>query len=241
MSPELFISGHVGRASDVYAYGILLFEVITGQRAFAGVPIPLLPHEVARQGLRPTWPADLPAYFKDLMRLAESCWASKPADRPSFEEIMGLLDDLAETPDATQAGPQPAASQLVPREVCVGSCSNCLLTSTQCTATCGAAQPEGRPLAENRAVKNLLQVQGTNAAHIWQHSVNEAAPAQLPLLHRVGAAVHPEPVKQQPAGRVQNVGGYGRPTGLITRIATAGTNRGQNVNLSWSQVDCGVS
>jgi serine/threonine protein kinase len=81
MSPELFMSGHVSKAGDVYAYGILLYEVMTGQRAYAGVPIPLLPHEVARQGLRPSWPANLPPGCRDLQRLAEACWAQQPRDR----------------------------------------------------------------------------------------------------------------------------------------------------------------
>jgi serine/threonine protein kinase len=84
MSPELFMAGHVSKASDVYAFGILLWETMTGQRAFAGVPIPLLPHEVAREGLRPTWPTTLarqsPVY-PQLQRLAEACWAGNPVDR----------------------------------------------------------------------------------------------------------------------------------------------------------------
>jgi serine/threonine protein kinase len=81
MSPELFMAGRVSKASDVYAYGILLYEVVTGQRAYAGVPIPLLPHEVARQRLRPQWPPGLPPGCKDLCRLAEACWAHEPQDR----------------------------------------------------------------------------------------------------------------------------------------------------------------
>jgi len=36
ISPELFMAGHASKASDVYAFGILLFEVITGQRAYPG-------------------------------------------------------------------------------------------------------------------------------------------------------------------------------------------------------------
>ncbi|WIA15154.1 hypothetical protein OEZ85_001840 [Tetradesmus obliquus] len=92
MSPELFLSGHVSKASDVYAFGILLFEMLTGQRAYAGVPIPLLPHEVARQGLRPAWPANLPPGCRDLQRLAEACWAQQPQDRPSLMEVFHFLE-----------------------------------------------------------------------------------------------------------------------------------------------------
>jgi serine/threonine protein kinase len=81
MSPELFTAGHISKASDVFAYGVLLFEIMTGQRAYAGVPIPLLPHEVAVQGLRPQWPPGMPPGCRDLRRLAESCWAHNPQDR----------------------------------------------------------------------------------------------------------------------------------------------------------------
>jgi serine/threonine protein kinase len=81
MSPELFMSGHVSKASDVYALGILLHELISGHRAYQGVPIPLLPHEVAVKGLRPKWPGGLPEEYRDLQLLAEACWAQQPQDR----------------------------------------------------------------------------------------------------------------------------------------------------------------
>ncbi|KAI8470186.1 MAG: hypothetical protein J3K34DRAFT_521543 [Monoraphidium minutum] len=92
MSPELFLSGHVSKASDVYAFGVLLFEMMSGRRAYSGVPPPLLPHEVARQGLRPEWPSGMPPGCSDLRRLAELCWAQLPQDRPSFQDIMAALD-----------------------------------------------------------------------------------------------------------------------------------------------------
>jgi len=79
--PEGFTSGHVSKASDVYAYGILLYEVLTGHRAYAGVPVPLLPHEVAVQGLRPTWPPGMPAAYSALRALAEACWEHQPQHR----------------------------------------------------------------------------------------------------------------------------------------------------------------
>jgi hypothetical protein len=75
------MAGHVSKASDVYAYGILLYEIISGMRAYAGVPIPLLPHEVAMQGLRPEWPKNMPAEVCRLRDLAEACWQHKPQDR----------------------------------------------------------------------------------------------------------------------------------------------------------------
>lgn len=93
MSPELFMAGHISKASDVYAYGVLLYELISCHvRAYAGVPIPLLPHAVAKDGLRPEWPASVPPAFDGLQRLAEACWSHLPQDRPTFAEILQAME-----------------------------------------------------------------------------------------------------------------------------------------------------
>lgn len=36
MAPELLLHGRASKASDVYAFGILLWELVTGLRAFQG-------------------------------------------------------------------------------------------------------------------------------------------------------------------------------------------------------------
>jgi serine/threonine protein kinase len=46
MAPELLLHGHASKASDVYAYGILLWEMLTGGRAFKGYPVALLAYQV---------------------------------------------------------------------------------------------------------------------------------------------------------------------------------------------------
>jgi serine/threonine protein kinase len=81
MSPEVVLHCHISKASDVYAFGILLFELVTGQRAFAGTPTPLLAHAVAVGGLRPAWPSGVAPELQPLVRLAEACWAQEPASR----------------------------------------------------------------------------------------------------------------------------------------------------------------
>jgi serine/threonine protein kinase len=80
MAPELILEGRASRASDVYAYGVLLWEMLTGQRAFNGTPIALLAHNVARKGARPAWPSD-GALCKPLIALAETCWAADSSAR----------------------------------------------------------------------------------------------------------------------------------------------------------------
>ncbi len=44
-APELLLYGHIGKPNDVYGFGILLYELYTGSRAFFDVPRAVLPHQ----------------------------------------------------------------------------------------------------------------------------------------------------------------------------------------------------
>jgi serine/threonine protein kinase len=78
MAPELLLHGRASKASDVYAYGILLWELSTGRRPYSGTPVGMLAHKVAQQGWRPAWPGGccLP-----VQALTEACWAQDPSAR----------------------------------------------------------------------------------------------------------------------------------------------------------------
>ncbi|WIA08255.1 hypothetical protein OEZ85_007699 [Tetradesmus obliquus] len=86
MAPEVLMFGKISRASDVYAFGVLLWELYTAQQAFKGMPKALLGHEVTKMGQRPEFPPDSPF---DYQLLACRCWESDPAIRPSRR--LGLL------------------------------------------------------------------------------------------------------------------------------------------------------
>jgi serine/threonine protein kinase len=75
MAPEVLMHGKISFASDVYAYGIMLYEIYTASQAYKGVLKVLLGHEVARMGLRPEFPPDCPF---DFQLLACRCWESDP-------------------------------------------------------------------------------------------------------------------------------------------------------------------
>jgi serine/threonine protein kinase len=78
MAPEILMYGKISSSSDVYAFGILLWELYTGSLAFKGVPKALLGHEITQKHLRPTLPEDCP---QDYAALTQRCWADEPADR----------------------------------------------------------------------------------------------------------------------------------------------------------------
>ncbi len=78
MAPETLMRGHLSKASDVYAFGILMWEVYTGGHAFKGTPKALLGHSITKDGLRPQFDSDCPFEYQFL---ACRCWESDPSIR----------------------------------------------------------------------------------------------------------------------------------------------------------------
>jgi serine/threonine protein kinase len=80
MAPELLLEGHASRSSDVYAFGVLLWEMTTGKRAFQGYPLAMLVHRVADRGGRPPWPRKM-VIPEQLKVLVEHCWHQEASQR----------------------------------------------------------------------------------------------------------------------------------------------------------------
>eukprot|EP00198_Chlamydomonas_reinhardtii_P005729 XP_001695065.1 predicted protein [Chlamydomonas reinhardtii] len=93
MAPETLLHGHVSRASDVYSFGILLYELYSGETAYTDVPKALLGHAITKDNLRPVFPPALGAPF-EYQLLACRCWESNPEIRPEFDFIVDELKRL---------------------------------------------------------------------------------------------------------------------------------------------------
>eukprot|EP00775_Hariotina_reticulata_P009645 gene9645-9805_t len=115
-APEVLLRGHISKAADVYSYGITLWELFTAGHAYHGIPRALLGHQVAMNGLRPTFPDFTPHEYR---ALAERCWQPEPEARPGFQEILETLQRIRKkfgkpTQPMVKTVPQP--SLLVQRE-----------------------------------------------------------------------------------------------------------------------------
>jgi hypothetical protein len=91
MAPEILVAGHLSKAADVYAFGILVFEMFSGKRAFDGLNLQQVVHSVGTQNKRPIFP---PGVSVKIVELACKCWG-QASDRPTFEDICRDLQVLA--------------------------------------------------------------------------------------------------------------------------------------------------
>ena len=97
MAPELMMQGIKTEKTDVYAIGIVLWELWVMKTPYAGLKVNEIASKVKGQGARPTVPSEvLPslldnANYKDMM---EECWHDKASVRPTAAEVqrrLGLL------------------------------------------------------------------------------------------------------------------------------------------------------
>ncbi|KAM7278066.1 hypothetical protein ACFE04_005200 [Oxalis oulophora] len=104
MAPELLngSSSKVSEKVDVFSFGIVLWEILTGEEPYANMHYGAIIGGIVNNTLRPPVPSYCDAEWKLLM---EQCWAPDPVVRPSFTEIARRLRVMsAACPPATKQG-----------------------------------------------------------------------------------------------------------------------------------------
>ncbi|KAJ0020650.1 hypothetical protein Pint_32482 [Pistacia integerrima] len=74
--------------SNVYSFGMVIWEMVTGEAAYASFSPVQAAVGIAACGLRPEIPKDCPQMLKSLMT---KCWNNLPSKRPQFSEIIQVL------------------------------------------------------------------------------------------------------------------------------------------------------
>uniref|UniRef100_A0A8D1W572 Protein tyrosine kinase 7 (inactive) n=1 Tax=Sus scrofa TaxID=9823 RepID=A0A8D1W572_PIG len=91
MSPEAILEGDFSTKSDVWAFGVLMWEVFThGEMPHDGQADDEVLADLQAGKARLPQPEGCPS---KLYRLMQRCWALSPKDRPSFSEIANALGD----------------------------------------------------------------------------------------------------------------------------------------------------
>jgi len=90
LAPEVIKHARSSKFSDVYGFGIVLWELATREEVYQGLETTQIIAKVANDNLRPPVPLDCP--WKDLM---VKCWEEKPTDRLEFNEIVLELNRIS--------------------------------------------------------------------------------------------------------------------------------------------------
>uniref|UniRef100_A0A8W8IPP7 Protein kinase domain-containing protein n=1 Tax=Magallana gigas TaxID=29159 RepID=A0A8W8IPP7_MAGGI len=91
MAPEALFDRKYTSKSDVWSYGVLLWEIFTlGGNPYPSVPVERL-FELLRSGHRMERP---PYASKEMYSLMSYCWADAPTRRPTFLSLVKDLDKM---------------------------------------------------------------------------------------------------------------------------------------------------
>ncbi|KAK9827328.1 hypothetical protein WJX81_005997 [Elliptochloris bilobata] len=139
MSPELIAHARLTQLNDVYSFGIVMWQLFTGESPFANLTLGALFFAVVHEKRRPELGAFEAAIAQGgeqagLMRqysaLMQRCWSQDPAERPVFLKIMTELGRLSRAARPKAPGAPAAAG---------AGASSSLRSSTSAPGTVGRA------------------------------------------------------------------------------------------------------
>ncbi|XP_036393371.1 mitogen-activated protein kinase kinase kinase 10 [Megalops cyprinoides] len=88
MAPEVIKLSLFSKSSDVWSFGVLLWELLTGEVPYREIDALAVAYGVAMNKLTLPIPSTCPEPFA---RLLEECWCPNPHGRPSFGSILSRL------------------------------------------------------------------------------------------------------------------------------------------------------
>ena len=89
LAPEVYTKQEFSKESDVYAFSLILYQIMTNEELFQGLnERPGQFRQFVIEGGRPNKFGNIPNCYS---KLIQRCWSDNPKERPSFGEIIDLL------------------------------------------------------------------------------------------------------------------------------------------------------
>lgn len=98
MAPEVIKNSVFSKASDVWSFGVVLWELLTGETPYKGMDSLAVAYGIAVNKLTLPIPSTCPESIRSLL---EKCWKTELHDRPTFSEILDELYDINNSPFVT--------------------------------------------------------------------------------------------------------------------------------------------
>ena len=112
MSPEQAVGGRVDARSDVFAFGSMLYEMVTGRRAFVGSTASAILSAVVRE--QPKSPSELVSDLpRDLEKLIVRCLRKEPERR--FQHMGDVKVELLDVKEDSDSGDTASNAQAAVR------------------------------------------------------------------------------------------------------------------------------
>jgi len=98
MAPEVLLKKGLDNKVDIYSFGIILWELLAGKRAFqhhlSHNNIDIFINAIYTESERPPMPPDNSEGWQNpaIVDLITSCWGNKASNRPNFQEVYDELN-----------------------------------------------------------------------------------------------------------------------------------------------------
>jgi len=108
VAPEVMSGNRYDATADSYSFGICLVAMIRAEKDVMefyfqalrkdmkrktkkGVGVAILNNKMYSKGWRPLLPLEFERSYPKLCKILKRCWAQKPEDRPSFDEVVRVM------------------------------------------------------------------------------------------------------------------------------------------------------
>lgn len=165
----------MAKKRDIYAFGILLWEMLTGRIPWAGSSLPDVYVRVCVRGDRPAPGLDNTPVPKHVRRLIEKCWSQSPHKRPSASSIVSKLEKITKKlMDASHSASASASASAAITHVTAGE-----TTAPTPMINQPASYYTARTSSQHQQAHNVQSTLSNGPGNFFQSGKNLSAPSKV--------------------------------------------------------------